>query len=68
MGKGSQNWLISSWGPCPKTGPTCGSQERGVMRQAVAQQFHHTPEIMDRVYSSGLRNTLNPLQAGLYGW
>ena len=38
------------------------------MRQAVAQQFHHTPEIMDRVYSSGLRNTLNPLQAGLYGW
>ena len=37
-------------------------------RQAVDQQLLHSAEMTDRVYMAGLRNTLNPMQAHLYGW
>ena len=43
-------------------------QEWNITRQAVDQQLLHSADVSDRVYLSGLRNTLNPLQSHLYGW
>jgi hypothetical protein len=40
----------------------------GVDKMAVAQQFHHSSEIQDKCYKSGMRNTLNKLQAHILNW
>lgn len=43
-------------------------KEHGCHEEAVSQQFHHTLKVHQESYKTGLRNTINKLQAKILKW